>query len=172
MSWFSWFLKFCRPASLIRKLCSSTIPIPCRIVYPLKDRLLCVSVRAADSYGTRDDSPSSNDHTFHLIFPSTFVMYLYGRIRLVNGDCVASVMSPSTRSVRYWFGPLRMSGRCHRPCRLNCCRSVLMSRADGPKMFSYAPSVGSSDCAVYVPPPMCPGSALGMYAGVLSTCPD
>ena len=63
--------------------------------------MVCVRVLAADSYGTRDARPSSKDHTFHLILPSTFVMYLYGRIRLVNGELVASVMRPSTRSVRY-----------------------------------------------------------------------
>ena len=31
-------------------------------------------------------------------------MYMYGRITVVNGDCVASTISPSTRSVRNWLG--------------------------------------------------------------------
>ena len=81
-------------------------------------------------------------------------MYLYGRILLVKGEFVASVIRPSILSVRYWFGPLRMSGRCHRPCRLYCCRSCLISRALGPKMFSYASRVGGVALLVYVFPPI------------------
>jgi len=61
---------------------------------------------------------SSKDQTFHLSFWSGFGRYLYGRIRVVNGLLVASVMRPSMRSVRYWLGPLRASGRCQRPWRL------------------------------------------------------
>ena len=84
-------------------------------------------------------------------------------MREVKGEFVASVMRPSTRSVRYWFGPLRMSGRCQRPWRLKRWRSSLMSRAAGPKMFSYAWRVGSTSvCPVYVPPPMVPGLTPGM----------
>jgi len=32
-------------------------------------------------------------------------MYMYGRMMVVNGEFVASVISPSTRSVIHWFGP-------------------------------------------------------------------
>jgi hypothetical protein len=98
--------------------------------------LVCVSVLAADSYGTRLAMPSSNDHTFHLSLASGFARYLYGRILVVKGLLVASVMSPSTRSVSHWLGPLSASGRCHRPWRLYLCRSDLMSLAEGPKTFS------------------------------------
>ena len=103
---------------------------------PAYDRLVCVSVRAADSYGTRDARPSSNDHTFHLSFWSTFSMYLYGRMMVVNGEDVVSVMRPSMRSARYVLDPRSTSGRCHLAWRLLRCRSVLMSLAAGPKMFS------------------------------------
>ena len=95
-----------------------------------------MSVRAADSYGTRLAMPSSNDHTFHLSLASGFARYLYGRILVVNGLLVASVISPSTRSVSHWLGPLSASGRCQRPWRLYRCRSDLMSLAEGPKTFS------------------------------------
>jgi len=32
-------------------------------------------------------------------------MYMYGRINVVKGDFVASVIKPSTRSVIHWLGP-------------------------------------------------------------------
>ena len=136
MSWLSWFLKFSLPLGVIMKLCSSTMAMPCRTMYPAKERLDCVRVRAADSYGTRDAMPSSKFQTFHLILPSTSSLYRYGRILVVKGELVPSVMRPSILSVSQGLGPCRMSGRCQRPWRLKRCRSVLMSRADGPKKFS------------------------------------
>jgi hypothetical protein len=55
---------------------------------------------------------------------------------LVKGEEVASVMSPSMRSVRKLLAPLRASGRCQRWCRLCLCESHLISLAAGPKTFS------------------------------------
>ena len=133
----SWFLKFSRPAADARKLCSIAIARPWRIAYPACDDLLCVSTRAADSYGTRDARPSSKLYTFHLIFASGFSRYTYGRMLRVNGLFVASVISPSMRSVRKELYPFSESGRCQRWCRLFLCESSLMSRPAGPNRDSY-----------------------------------
>lgn len=43
---------------------------------------------------------SSKLHACHLIFWSTLVMYLYGRMTLVKGELEVSVIRPSIRSVR------------------------------------------------------------------------
>ena len=48
--------------------------------------------------------------TSHLILRSGFSMYMYGRIVFVNGEFVASVIRPSTRSVRNGLAPFSASG--------------------------------------------------------------